>query len=80
MCRFDVLNPALGGCAKSRSDGNTTIMVVVDRLSKSAHLVPLSHPYTAKKVAAKFVDAIVRLHGMPRLIMRDRDSVFVSLF
>ncbi|CAL9217877.1 unnamed protein product [Arabidopsis halleri] len=54
-----------------RSDGNTTIMVVVDRLSKSSHLVPLSHPYTAKKVAAKFVDAIVKLHGMPRSIVTD---------
>ncbi|CAL9242305.1 unnamed protein product [Arabidopsis halleri] len=63
-----------------RSDGNTTIMVVVDRLSKSAHLVPLSHPYTAKKVAAKFMDAIVKLHGMPRSIVSDRDPVFVSLF
>lgn len=36
------------------SNKYTTLMVVVDRLSKSAHLVPLSHPYTARSVAAKF--------------------------
>lgn len=38
-----------------RSEGYTSLMVVVDRLTKSAHLIPLSHPYTAKTVAAKFV-------------------------
>ncbi|XP_023638085.1 uncharacterized protein K02A2.6-like [Capsella rubella] len=63
-----------------RSNGHTTIMVVVDRLTKSAHLVPLAHPYTAKVVAAKFVDYIVKLHGMPRSIVSDRDPIFVSLF
>ncbi|XP_010484774.1 PREDICTED: uncharacterized protein LOC104763056 [Camelina sativa] len=63
-----------------RSDGYTTIMVVIDRLTKSAHLVPLSYPYTAKTVAAKFVEDVVKLHGMPRSIVSDCDPMFVSLF
>ncbi|CAL9231368.1 unnamed protein product [Arabidopsis halleri] len=47
------------------SNKHTTIMVVVDRLSKAAHLVPLSHPYTSKSVASKFVEFVVKLHGLP---------------
>ena len=37
-----------------RSEGHNSLMVVVDCLSKSAHLIPLSHPFTARSVAAKF--------------------------
>lgn len=55
-----------------RSDNHTSIMVVVDRLTKSAHLIPLSHPYTAK--------SIVKLHGIPKSIVSDRDPIFVSTF
>ncbi|KAK8933404.1 hypothetical protein KSP39_PZI015802 [Platanthera zijinensis] len=47
------------------SHGKTTIMVVVDRLSKHAHFIALSHPYTAETVARVFLDSIVRLHGPP---------------
>lgn len=54
-----------------RSDHHTSIMVVVDRLSKAAHLIPLAHPYTAKLVAAKFIDAVVKHHGIPRSILSD---------
>ncbi|KAF8112041.1 hypothetical protein N665_0068s0008 [Sinapis alba] len=38
-----------------RFDSHTSIMVVVDQLSKAAHLVPLAHPYTAKGITAKFL-------------------------
>jgi hypothetical protein len=60
--------------------GHDTIMVVVDRLSKYAHFVPLKHPYTALSVAKAFVANIVRLHGMPLSIVSDRDRVFLSNF
>lgn len=63
-----------------KSEGHTTLMVVVDRLSKSAHLVPMSHPYTARTVAAKFVSHVVKLHWIPRSIVSDRDPIFISLF
>ena len=62
------------------SNGKNTILVVVDRLRKSAHFLTLSHPYTAKMVAEKFVDGVVKLHGMPRSIISDRDPVFISHF
>lgn len=63
-----------------RSGAFTSIMVVVDRLSKSAHLIPLSHPYTASIVATQFVANIVKLHGLPRTILSDRDPIFLSHF
>lgn len=63
-----------------RSDGHTSIMVIVDKLTKSAHLVALPHPYTASYVASHFVAHAVKLHGLPRSILSDRDPNFVSNF
>lgn len=62
------------------SHGKNSILVVVDRLSKYAHFLSLSHPYTAKIVAEKFVDGIVKYHGMPKSIISDRDPIFISHF
>lgn len=56
------------------------ILVIVDKLSKYAHFIPLAHPYMAPKVAELFVDTIYRLHGMPKILVSDRDPVFTSKF
>jgi hypothetical protein len=56
------------------------IMVVVDKFSKYAHFIPLKHPYTAATVADLFVDSVYRLHGMPKMLVSDRDPVFTSKF
>jgi len=63
-----------------RSHGRDTIFVVVDRLSKSAHFMSLSHPFTAKVVAEHFVEGVVKLHGIPQSVISDRDLVFISKF
>lgn len=52
----------------------------MDRLSKYGHFVPLTHPYTASKVVEIFVKEIFRLHGMPKSIVNDRGSTFLSQF
>lgn len=49
-----------------KSQGKTVIFVVVDRLSKYAHFIPLSHPFTATDVAQ--VLFIYKLHGLPNTI------------
>jgi hypothetical protein len=41
------------------SNGHTVVMVVVDRLSKYVHFVPIKHPYTTATVALAFVSHIV---------------------
>lgn len=64
------------------SQGRNAIMVVMDldRLTKNAHFIPLSHPYTAAMVARLFLDHIFKLHGMPTSIVSDRDPTFTSAF
>jgi len=62
------------------SQGKTTILVVVDRLTKYAHFCPVAHPYTASTIAQLFVDNIVKLHGVPQSIVSDRDKIFTSHF
>jgi ribosomal protein L21E len=61
-----------------KSQGKEVIMVVVDKLTKYAHFIPLAHPYTVETVAQAFVDHIVKLHGPPLLIISDRDRIFTS--
>lgn len=62
------------------SHGKDTILVVVDRLSKFAHFLTLTHPFTAKVAVEKFVERVIKLHGLPRSIISDRDPIFISRF
>lgn len=56
------------------------ILVVVDKLTKYAHFIPLRHPYIASKVAELFVDNVYKLHSMPQSLVSDRDPIFTSQF
>jgi transposase InsO family protein len=63
-----------------KSEGKTTIMVVVDRLTKYSHFFALSHPFTAADIAQVFLDNIYKLHGLHLSIVSDRDVIFTSKF
>uniref|UniRef100_A0A2N9H0U4 Integrase catalytic domain-containing protein n=1 Tax=Fagus sylvatica TaxID=28930 RepID=A0A2N9H0U4_FAGSY len=62
------------------SNKQNVILVIVDRFTKYVHFIFLSHPYTASKVAALFLQHVFKLHGLPSSIVSDRDTVFTSLF
>ena len=57
---------------------NDSIWVVVDRLTKSVHLIPLKVSRTAEQLAQLYMDNIVRYHRIPREILSDRDPLFTS--
>lgn len=63
-----------------RSSGYFVILIVVDRLSRYAHFIPLSHPFTSKSVALLFIREIVRLYGLPLSIVSDCDKIFMNPF
>jgi len=57
-----------------------SIMVLVDGLSKVAHLIAVKSTNSASEGAQIFIKEIVRLHGVPKKIISDKDSNFTSKF
>ena len=60
--------------------GFDAILVWVDRLTKMVHLCPALTSFGAEQWARAFVDNVVRLHGIPKSIVSDRDSRFTGHF
>jgi len=54
--------------------------VVVYRLTKYGHFIPLSHPFSASTVAQVFLDHIYKLHGLPTSRITVWDPILTSLF
>ena len=52
--------------------------MVVDRFTKYAHFLALKHPFTAQQVAKLLLDSVVKLHGVPKSMVSDRDRIFLS--
>jgi hypothetical protein len=57
-----------------------SIWVIVDRLSKSAHFIPVNTKYRVEKYAEIYIAHVLCLHGVPKMIISDRGSQFVVRF
>nr|GEY66460.1 putative reverse transcriptase domain, ribonuclease H-like domain, aspartic peptidase domain protein [Tanacetum cinerariifolium] len=62
------------------SNGHDTILVIVDRLTKSAHFIPIRATDSMETLTRLYIKEIVSRHGMPISIISDRDSHFTSRF
>ena len=60
--------------------GYNSIWVVVDRLMKVAHFIPVNTTYSGARLAELYISRIVCLHGVPKKIISDRGSQFTSRF
>jgi hypothetical protein len=64
-------------CTQARYD---SIWVIVDRLTKVAHFIPIKTTYSGAKLAELYMSRIVCLHGEPKKIVSDRGFQFTSKF
>ncbi|GJX79103.1 putative reverse transcriptase domain-containing protein [Tanacetum coccineum] len=62
------------------ASGQDTIWVIVDRLTKSAHFLPMKETDSMEKLTRQYLKEVVSRHGVPVLIISDRDSKFMSHF
>ena len=60
--------------------GHDAIWVVVDRLTKSAHFISIKTIFFVGAISKLVLQEIVRLHGVPKSIVSDRDARFTSKF
>ncbi|GJV51966.1 putative reverse transcriptase domain-containing protein, partial [Tanacetum coccineum] len=60
--------------------GQDAIWVIVDRLAKSAHFLPIKETDSMEKLTRQYLKEVVSRHGVPVLIISDRDSKFTSHF
>ena len=61
-------------------EGYDAVWVVVDRLTKTAHFIPIRADYKVPKLCRLYIERIVTLHGVPVSIVSDRDARFTSKF
>jgi Integrase zinc binding domain/Integrase core domain len=62
------------------TNGNDSILVMVDRLSKMVRLAPCRETITAEQTAQLFLESVYKSHGMPTSLVTDRDTRFTSQF
>ena len=61
-------------------NGNDSIWVIVDRLTKVARFIPVKATYRGDKLAQLYIDNVLRLHGVPSRIILERGTQFIACF
>jgi hypothetical protein len=62
------------------SRGHDSIWLIMDRLTKSAHFIPIGTRYRARQYTELYIAHIIRYHGILKTIISDRRSIFVAYF
>ena len=75
----DVSMDFITGLPKT-TKGFDSIWIIVDRLTKQAHFMPVKIVYSASTYADLYTKHIMKLHGVPKTIVSDRGTQFVSKF
>ena len=78
--KWDCISMDFVTCLPKSKNNNDTIWVVVDRLTKSAVFIPMRETWKMEQLAKAYIKYVVRLHGVPKDIVSDRDSRFLSKF
>jgi len=68
------------GALSKTVKGFDSIWVIVDRLTKSTHFIPIKTGMSVTRLAEIYIEQVVRLHGIPSSIMSDLDPRFTSKF
>ena len=69
----------VSGLPRTSSDYNA-IWVIVDRLIKTAHFLPIKKTYSTDRLEKLYVNRITCLYGVPVSIVSDRGATFTSVF
>nr|GEV78336.1 reverse transcriptase domain-containing protein [Tanacetum cinerariifolium] len=77
---YDITSSLRRGALQKPSDGQDTIWVIVDRLTKSAHFLPMREDDTLEKLTRQYLKEVVSKHGVPVSIISDHDGKFTSHF
>jgi Reverse transcriptase (RNA-dependent DNA polymerase)/RNase H-like domain found in reverse transcriptase/Integrase zinc binding domain/Integrase core domain len=78
--RWEVISLDFVGPLPTTSKGHDFVLVVVDKFSKMAHFIKTKQTVTSEEAAQLVIEHVVKLHGMPRVIISDRDVRFTSAY
>jgi transposase InsO family protein len=77
--REEIAMDFIVGLSRTQS-GYDSIWVIMDRLTKVAHFIPVKTTYSIPQLAKLYMSRIVHLHGVPKKIVSDRGTQFTSRF
>ena len=78
--KWEVISLNFVTCLPKNQKQNDSIMVVVEKLSKEAHIIPVKTTHIVSNIVDIFMKEIFRLHGIPKVIIYDRDPKFTGNF
>ena len=78
--KWEIISLDFGTGLPRNQNLNDSIMVGVDKLSKTTHFIPVKTTYKAANIANIFLKQNFRLHGIPKVIISDRDPKFTGNF